>query len=79
MIVGFLKEKAGRTAPVVPSNINKLLDLFEDVLIEKGIGAESYFSDDSYEEAKLKTRAEILSSADVVIKISPDFTEKELG
>ena len=79
MIVGFLKEKAGRTAPVVPSNINKLLDLFEDVLIEKGIGAESYFSDDSYEEAKLKTRAEILSSADVVIKISPDFTENELG
>ena len=70
MIVGFLKEKAGRTAPVVPSNIKKLLDLFEDVLVEKGIGAESYFSDDSYDEAKLKTRAEILSSAPAIFNLT---------
>jgi NAD(P) transhydrogenase subunit alpha len=78
MIVGFLKERAGRIAPVVPGNIKKLQDLFEEVYIEKEIGAESNFPDDSYEGAKLKSRVEILSSSDVIIKITPDFTNNEL-
>ena len=77
MTIGFVKQSNSNISPVVPGNIAKLKALFEEVFIEPGIGVGAFFEDEDFEGVQVKKRQDIISSADVIVQITPDFTEEE--
>ena len=77
MILGFLKDSKASISPVVPNNINKLLNVVSEVYIESGIGEGNYFRDSNFENASVKSRSEIIAGSDVLVQITPDFSDEE--
>lgn len=77
MILGILKEKDDKRVALVPATITKHKDLVE-VWIETGAGQSAGFVDASYQAATIKTRAEILAKADILIAINP-MSEDDLA
>jgi H+-translocating NAD(P) transhydrogenase subunit alpha len=73
MILGVLKENHFQRVAIVPSTFKKLKQLQIDVQLESGAGTNASFLDSQYTEggATLATRAQILSSSDIVVSISP--------
>ena len=77
MTIGYLKDSESSISPIVPANISKLSTIFDSILVENGIGQGALFSDPDYDGVQLKGRDEILSNADLIVKITPDFSEAE--
>ena len=73
MKLGILKEKDDSRVAVIPETLPKLKDLGLDLLIEKGAGEQSMYSDEQYQEqgATVTDRAGVLSQADILLSISP--------
>ncbi len=79
MIIGFLKEGTTDIAPIVPKNQSKLKAICEEIWIESGIAKGAFYADDTFAEAAIKSRADIISTADVIVQITPDITDEEYG
>ena len=77
MIIGFLRQSNSNISPIVPNNIAKLKSLFDDVYIESGIGNGAYFIDAQFDGAQIKKRQEIISECDVIVQITPEFSDQE--
>ncbi|MEL6123117.1 MAG: NAD(P) transhydrogenase subunit alpha [Bacteroidota bacterium] len=77
MMIGFLAEYERPISPVVPANIQKLLQLFDKIAIEAGIGRDASFADEDFSDVTLMSRAEILSQSDVIVKVTPDYEDQE--
>jgi len=77
MIIGYLGDKNSSISPIVPSNVAKLKAIFDEILVEPGIGDGAFYSDDSYSDVRITSRPNILSEADVIVKITPDLTPEE--
>lgn len=75
MIIGFLKDSSSGISPIVPVNVAKLKDLFEEVMIEAGIGKSSFFDDVDYEGAIVSDSKSIKQRSDVLVQI---FVETDL-
>ena len=72
MILGVLKEINDRRVAIAPETLPKLEELGCEVWIESGAGENSYYQDDDYSgNAKITSRNEILSSADLLLTIFP--------
>jgi len=72
MIVGILKEQNDPRVALVPIGAKKIKGLGADVWIENGAGENSFLSDEAYQEnATFKSRADILSSSDLLVSIKP--------
>jgi len=79
MTIGYLKDSESSISPIVPSNISKLSNLFDTILIEQSIGESAYYSDADYGDTKITSREEIITSSDLIVKITPDFSSEEYG
>jgi len=77
MIIGYLRDEHSSISPIVPANVTKLSALFDKILIEKDISNGAYFADQDFEGVQVSSRSEILKGADVIVKITPDFTTEE--
>lgn len=77
MIIGFLKDNASHISPIVPSNIPKLKKFLSEVWVENGVGLGAFYQDDHYVDAKVKSRKEIISQADIIVQITPDISSEE--
>ena len=81
MIIGSPAERASSEARVAltPESAKQLQKLGHDCIIQKGAGAQAGFSDEAYEEARVKvvgTAKALWEGADVVVKVlGPDKTE----
>ena len=81
MLIGVPKETEAseKRVPFVPADVKKLIRLEAQILIEKDLGEAIGFSDEDYKEAGAeiaKSRDEILSKADIVLRIrKPDLQE----
>jgi len=79
-IVGIIKERQDENrVPLIPADIKKLVGKGFEILVEKGSGERSYFLDEEYREAGAKVLEEpdeILSKADILIKIQPPSIEE---
>jgi NAD(P) transhydrogenase subunit alpha len=73
MKLGILKEKKDSRVAVIPETLPKLKDLGLDLLVEKGAGEQSMYSDDQYREqgATVTDRSAVLSQADLLLSIMP--------
>jgi NAD(P) transhydrogenase subunit alpha len=74
MILGLLKENGAETrVALLPETVKAFTDLKVEVLVEKGAGAQSFASDADYEAtgAKVVSRADIFSKAEVLLQIQP--------
>jgi len=83
MILGLLKEYGTETRiALLPEIVKNLKDLKVEILVEQSAGEKSFSKDSDYEEAgaKIKSRTDILSEAEVIIQIqSPEEeTTKQL-
>ena len=83
MIIGIPKEVlAGeRRVALVPEAVKTLVDQGLEVLVQKGAGEESGFTDESYEDAGARLAeapAQVIGGADIVLKVQPP-TEEEIG
>lgn len=82
MVIGVPKEimPGERRVSSTPETVKKMVDEGATVLVEKGAGEGSFFSDDQYKEAGAKlvdTAPEIFEKADVILKVKePLFNEK---
>jgi H+-translocating NAD(P) transhydrogenase subunit alpha len=77
MILGLLNEPQDARVALTPANLAKLKAPELQFLVEKGAGADSFFSDEEYAtHAQISTRADILRTADVVVSVFPP-TENE--
>ncbi len=83
MRVGIIKEtlEGERRIAAVPETVSKMTKAGTEVLVESGAGAGSFISDGEFEAAgaRISSRDEILSGADVLIKVNkpgPDEIEK---
>ncbi len=79
--VGIIKERKGNESrvPLVPEDVRKLVGKGFEVLVEKGSGDGSYFSDDEYSKAGAKVLddpIDVLSSVDIILKIQPPSIEE---
>ena len=77
MVIGFLKDSSSQIAPLVPGNVSKLKDIFEEVWVENGLGEGAFFSDKDYEDVKMAKASDIISKCDFVVKITPDLAKKD--
>ncbi len=77
MKIGIINEKSDNRVAIVPDLVKKLIAEGNEVIAEKGCGESALFHDASYTEAgaKLVSRAEVLSSAEMLPTIMP--LEKE--
>ena len=73
MIIGIPKEThpGEKRAALEPSSIEKLVKIGAQVVVESGIGATIYQSDEDYKKvgATITDRASVLSSADVTLRV----------
>lgn len=82
MRVGIIKEtlENERRIAAVPETVSKMTKAGTEVLIESGAGSGSFISDGEFEAsgARISSRDEILSSADVLLKVNkPTIAEIE--
>lgn len=77
MKLGFLPETGIDISPIVPSNIPKLKKVFDEVLITSNIANGAFYQDADFVDVTIKSREEIIKSADVIVKIHPDFSDEE--
>jgi len=74
MILGALKEQSNREKriPLLPASIKKMIDQGMTVYIEEGLGESLFISDQSFRDngAQIRSRSEILASADILVRIS---------
>lgn len=81
MIIGLLKEKEGeKRVSVLPEMVSALVKLKAEVCFETTAGSGAHINDEEYVRsgAVLKSRSEILSSADVLLQIHP-FTADDIA
>ena len=79
MKIGIPKENEDKRVAVVPSVLSKIKALGVEILVEKGAGEGSSFSDDTYtEDATLCSRDQLLSDSDLIISIQP-LGDNDLG
>ncbi len=72
MKIGIPKEINDKRVAVVPSVLPKIKSLGVEILIEKGAGDGSSFSDDTFvEEATICNRDRLLDDSDIIISINP--------
>ncbi len=80
MKLGILKEQNDQRVAITPATVPKLRDLGLELLVEQGAGDTAQFSDAEYveQEARVVSRADLLSQADMVLSIlPPDDAELE--
>ncbi|MCS6929990.1 MAG: Re/Si-specific NAD(P)(+) transhydrogenase subunit alpha [Saprospiraceae bacterium] len=69
-------------APIIPSDVGRLVKLGATVVVESGIGARLHLSDTDYEKAGAvvtSNRRELLSSSDIILRLrKPDLSEVTL-
>ncbi len=80
MVIGIVKETQFKRVAIAPAAKSKLEKLGLNPWIESGAGVTAGFTDLMYEENQfnIASRSEILSSADILVSISP-LGEEELG
>jgi NAD(P) transhydrogenase subunit alpha len=73
MILGIIKEHDDTRVSIVPEIAAKIITDGNEVWFESSAGSESFFSDNDYirSGAKLKSREEIISNAELIITITP--------
>jgi NAD(P) transhydrogenase subunit alpha len=73
MHIGILSEPSDRRVALVPDIIEQLIQSNNQVSVESGSGAQSYISDQLFEQAgaKVASRQEVLDTAEVLISINP--------
>lgn len=79
MILAVLKEKAGENrVSLVPEVVKQIVQQQVTVWVEAGAGAQAFYPDEAYREAgaDIKTRAELLQQADMLLSIRPPATEE---
>ncbi len=75
MIIGVLKEPASETrVSLVPEVVAQLVKMKVDIQVEQGAGERAFFTDKAYVDAGavIKTKEEVLQSADLVLTIQPE-------
>ncbi|NOX90647.1 MAG: Re/Si-specific NAD(P)(+) transhydrogenase subunit alpha [Calditrichaeota bacterium] len=84
MKIGIPKEivKGETRVALIPSMVSALIKMNHEVLVEKGAGAESSFSDQEYEQAGaviIKNAQELFKRAEVILKVQPpEMNEADL-
>lgn len=72
MTLGLLKESQDPRVALIPANLAKLAAPGLDILVEKGAGVASFFSDDEYaQHAQCADRSDILKNADLLVSVHP--------
>lgn len=84
MIIGILKEPDfDNRVALLPENVKTLIDLKTSVILEKGAGGRSFYSDEEYKNvgAEIVDRGKILSNADLILSINavPNTEYKNLN
>ncbi len=84
MTIGILKEimKGEARVSATPETVQKFIDDGIRVLVEKGAGDKSLFSDEQYEKAGAEIVAgveEIIARADLILKVKEPLFNEELG
>lgn len=78
MIIGLLKETGTeRRVALLPESVSTLAKMGVEMLVEKDAGSGSFASDADYiaAGAKILSRKEVISGADMLIKINPPSAE----
>lgn len=73
MIIGILKEpEFDNRVALLPENVKTLLDLKTSVIVEKGAGDRSFYSDKEYKEvgANIVERSDLLSKAELLVSVN---------
>ena len=79
MKIGIPKEINDKRVAVVPPVLSKIKSLGVEILIEKGAGKASSYTDDSFSEhATVCDRDQLLSSSDIIVSINP-LSDDDLG
>jgi len=79
MTIGILKESPGENrVALLPESVATLVKMNVTLLVESGAGLTAFASDKQYEEAgaKLESKKNVISSADLLIKIQPPTAEE---
>lgn len=78
MKIGIINEKSDNRVAIVPELVKKLIAEGNEVIAEKGCGESALFHDASYTEAgaKLVSRSEVLSKAELLSTIMPLETDE---
>ena len=73
MNIGVLKENNDARVSLVPITVTKLIKSGHSVCVETGAGEGAFQSDPAYTKAgaTIKSRAEIIANADLLLSISP--------
>lgn len=74
MIVGLLKEYGAETrVALLPETVKAFIDLKVEVIVEQGAGETAFAADADYEAvgAKVVTRADVFTKAEVLLQIQP--------
>jgi len=78
MIAGILKEKNGETrVSLVPEVVKQLQQMSVTVWVEQGAGDSAFYNDEAYMQAgaQVKTAADILTGADMILTLQPPSPE----
>lgn len=78
MIAGILKEKNGETrVSLVPEVVKQLQQMSVTVWVEQGAGDSAFYNDEAYMQAgaQVKTAADILTGADMILTLQPPSQE----
>src|SRR5260221_2571167 len=80
MIVGVPREQTAgeRRVALVPEMLPALRKANLEVVVEPGAGVAAGFADAAYQEAGAKLQEDVLSTADIVLKVAPP-TQEEIG
>lgn len=79
MTIGILKESPGENrVALLPESVATLVKMNVTLLVESGAGLTAFASDIQYEEAgaKMESKKNVISAADLLIKIQPPTAEE---
>jgi len=79
MTIGILKESPGENrVALLPESVATLVKMNVSLVVESGAGLTAFASDKQYEEAgaKMETKKNVISTADLLIKIQPPTAEE---
>lgn len=79
MTIGILKESPGENrVALLPESVATLVKMNVSLVVESGAGLTAFASDKQYEEAgaKMDSRKNVISMADLLIKIQPPTAEE---
>jgi NAD(P) transhydrogenase subunit alpha len=79
MTIGILKESPGENrVALLPESVATLVKMNVSLVVESGAGLTAYASDKQYEEAgaKMASKQNVISAADLLIKIQPPTAEE---